>query len=164
MKPGRLWALTWDGLASQTTWAPKMADSEEEIEAFQITPEDFMPRKRKKFTKAHGIYGIWSRDSDDEDYGSSSKKDYTRPVSFVKKGVVGGDREQDSDEEEVTEDLDAEAARILQERVDRKDKVVTEPPPRSTAKRGQELRTVDKLGKGKPRVSAFRSKNETVDR
>lgn len=143
-----------------------MADSEEEVEAFQITAEDFMPRKRKKFTKAHGIYGIWSRDSDDEDYGGG-KKDYTRPVSFVKKGVVGGDREQDSDEEdEITEDLDAEAARILQERVDKKKELVTEPqppPPRSTAKGGQELHTVGSFGKGKPRVSAFRAKNETVD-
>lgn len=143
-----------------------MADSEEEIEAFQITSEDFMPRKRKKFTKAHGIYGIWSRDSDDEEYGSSSKKDYTRPVSFVKKGVVGGDREQDSDEdEEAAEDLDAEAARILQDRgVGRKDAVVAQPLPRSTAKRGQELHTVGSLGKGKPRMSSFRGKNETVDR
>ena len=143
----------------------KMADSEEEVEAFQITAEDFMPRKRKKFTKAHGIYGIWSRDSDDEDYGSSSKKDYTRPVSFVKKGVVGGDREQDSDEEEeIAEDLDAEAARILQERVERKDTMVQGTPPRSTSKRGQQLHTVDNLGKGKPRMSSFRSRNETVDR
>ena len=46
-------------------------DSEEEVESFEITDEDVYNalnvKKRRKFTKEDGIYGMYAqRDSDDE--------------------------------------------------------------------------------------------------
>lgn len=46
-------------------------DSEEELESFEITDEDVYNalniKKRRKFTKEDGIYGMYAmRDSDDE--------------------------------------------------------------------------------------------------
>ena len=46
-------------------------DSEEELESFEVTDEDVYNalnvKKRRKFTKEDGIYGMYAqRDSDDE--------------------------------------------------------------------------------------------------
>ena len=42
-------------------------DSGDEFEPFQMTEEEFLP-KRRKMTKEDHIYGLWAQhDSDDED-------------------------------------------------------------------------------------------------
>lgn len=42
-------------------------DSDDEFEPFQVTEEEFLP-KRRKMTKEDHIYGLWAQnDSDDED-------------------------------------------------------------------------------------------------
>ena len=44
-----------------------MNDSDEEFESFQMTGDEFKPRKRR-FTKEDMIYGMWAEhDSDEED-------------------------------------------------------------------------------------------------
>lgn len=41
-------------------------DSDDEYEAFQITEEEFLP-KRRKMTKEDHIYGLWAEHDSDED-------------------------------------------------------------------------------------------------
>ena len=84
-------------------------DDDVEVEDFEVSDYDLLfgmrgglglGTKRKKRTKEHAIYGIWSQaDSDDEDsyggLGRKSKKDYSKPLSFVSGGIVqkGGEKE-----------------------------------------------------------------------
>jgi tuftelin-interacting protein 11 len=138
------------------------SSGEEELEAFQITDNDLFPnKKRRKFTKEHGIYGIWHRDSDDED-SFRSKTDYTLPVSFVKKDVLEGTMSggsDNSDEEENTAKLDDEAARILGEREERKDAgLKTEQSKKGRLPEGKKLKAFV------TRTSSFRPKKETREK
>lgn len=93
-----------------------MADSEEEVEAFEVTVEDVLfstrQRKKRRFTKEDATYGIWAprHDSDDEDY-----VDVTKPVNFVS-GSAGklfakeeedqADRDASDPDDEVLRSLD----------------------------------------------------------
>ena len=146
-------------------WKGDYSSGEEEMEAFQITSSDLFPgKKRKKFTKEHGIYGIWHRDSDDED-NARGRTDYTAPVSFVKKDVLEGTMSDDSggSDDEDTANLDDEAARILGEREDRKREgkeahSKTEPPKRGKLIEGKRLQA------STPRTSSFRPKKETREK
>ena len=45
-----------------------MDDSDEELEPFYMTGEEFMP-KRRKMTKKDHIYGMWADHDSDEDDG-----------------------------------------------------------------------------------------------
>ena len=116
---------------------------EEELEAFEITDEDLNPfRRKRKFTKKMGIYGIFAPpDSDDDE--DTRKSSYSKPVSFVKKGIIEGNVEKeasdDSDVEQEVDVLDAEAAQILVEREDRK--LAQQQAPADTRPAGRQLKT-----------------------
>ncbi|XP_046846613.1 tuftelin-interacting protein 11-like [Xenia sp. Carnegie-2017] len=77
-----------------------MADSDNEVERFEVTEYDlqneFFPgMKRRKMTKEQTMLGIWAgRDSDEDDY-SERKRNDSIPLQFVSGGVV---KSKDKDE------------------------------------------------------------------
>jgi tuftelin-interacting protein 11 len=85
-------------------------DSEDEMEQFQVTQDDLMPRRRRKMTKEDVIYGMWAEHDSDDDRGGRGGKDYSRPVGFVSAGVHEGSKgdgeeggSESEDEESATE-------------------------------------------------------------
>lgn len=86
--------------------------SDDELEPFQMTGDEFQPRRRK-FTKEDRIYGMWAEHDSDEE---QNRHGYTRPVNFVSSGQQGngegGSGDEDSDYGE--KELDEEAKRILE--------------------------------------------------
>ena len=68
-------------------------DSEEELESFEITDEDVYNalnvKKRRKFTKEDGIYGMYARrDSDDEYDTRLGLNMLTTQIHYPSTGVV----------------------------------------------------------------------------
>ncbi|KAK9500922.1 hypothetical protein O3M35_002085 [Rhynocoris fuscipes] len=91
--------------------------SDEEYETFEITDYDleneFNINRRRRTTKNQQIYGIWSRDSDDEDSeGRPSFKSNNRktknlssaPIGFVSGGVQQAGQEKEKKQEGDDED------------------------------------------------------------
>lgn len=74
-------------------------DSEEEVEAFEITDRDFEnelnPGFRQKQTKEQAIYGVWANSDDEElgTYQSKTRKKFglqskdSDPLGFVSGGL-----------------------------------------------------------------------------
>lgn len=42
--------------------------SDEELEPFQMTGDEFQSTRRRKFTKEDRIYGMWAEHDSDEEY------------------------------------------------------------------------------------------------
>ncbi|KPI98720.1 Septin-interacting protein 1 [Papilio xuthus] len=83
--------------------------SDDEVIRFEITDYDldneFNPNRQRKAKKEHQIYGVWAKDSDEEDnednirQRSRKQKDFTAPIGFVAGGVQQAGKKKDPNKE-----------------------------------------------------------------
>ncbi|KAH9638392.1 hypothetical protein HF086_004194 [Spodoptera exigua] len=88
--------------------------SDDEVMRFEITDYDldneFNPNRNRRAKKEHQIYGVWAKDSDEEDNEDNIRqrtrkpKDFSAPIGFVAGGVQqAGKKKEESKEIESSE-------------------------------------------------------------
>lgn len=88
--------------------------SDDEVMRFEITDYDldneFNPNRNRRAKKEHQIYGVWAKDSDEDDnednirQRSRKPKDFSAPIGFVAGGVQqAGKKKEESKEIESSE-------------------------------------------------------------
>uniref|UniRef100_A0A2A4K201 G-patch domain-containing protein n=1 Tax=Heliothis virescens TaxID=7102 RepID=A0A2A4K201_HELVI len=88
--------------------------SDDEVMRFEITDYDldneFNPNRSRRAKKEHQIYGVWAKDSDEDDnednirQRSRKPKDFSAPIGFVAGGVQqAGKKKEESKEIESSE-------------------------------------------------------------
>ncbi|GBP21504.1 Septin-interacting protein 1 [Eumeta japonica] len=88
--------------------------SDDEVIRFEITDYDidneFNPHRGRRGKKEEQIYGVWAKDSDEEENEDNIRKrlrkpkDYTAPIGFVAGGVQqAGKKKKDKDGKEISE-------------------------------------------------------------
>ncbi|CAK1594096.1 unnamed protein product [Parnassius mnemosyne] len=83
--------------------------SDDEVIRFEITDYDldneFNPNRNRKAKKEHQIYGVWAKDSDEEDnednirQRSRKPKDFSAPIGFVAGGVQQAGKKKEANKE-----------------------------------------------------------------
>ncbi|XP_013139636.1 PREDICTED: septin-interacting protein 1 [Papilio polytes] len=124
--------------------------SDDEVIRFEITDYDldneFNPNRQRKAKKEHQIYGVWAKDSDEEDNEDNirqrtrKQKDFTAPIGFVAGGVQQAGKKKDPNKEIEPKEASTSRPTI----VDSSDEEVNdEPLPTETAgirRQGQGLK------------------------
>ncbi|CAH2230375.1 jg19127 [Pararge aegeria aegeria] len=124
--------------------------SDDEVIRFEITDYDldneFNPNRSRRAKKEHQIYGVWAKDSDEEDNEDNIRrrvrkpKDFSAPIGFVAGGVQqAGKKKEDKQELEKSE-----ASSSKSKFVDSSDEDVPAPEESDTAgirRAGQGMRT-----------------------
>ncbi|CAG9568310.1 unnamed protein product [Danaus chrysippus] len=129
--------------------------SDDEVIRFEITDYDldneFNPNRSRRAKKEHQIYGVWSKDSDDEENEDNIRrrirkpKDFSAPIDFVTGGVQQAGKKKDEKQDIQKSETSTSRPKFS----DSSDDEVMEPEARETAgirKAGQGLRSGQNLG------------------
>ncbi|XP_047537347.1 septin-interacting protein 1 [Vanessa atalanta] len=95
--------------------------SDDEVIRFEITDYDldneFNPNRNRRAKKENQIYGIWAKDSDEEDnednirQRSRKPKDFSAPIGFVAGGVHQAGKKKEEKKKELLEKSEASTSR-----------------------------------------------------